>query len=163
MDIDTLIWLWLIGGGVLMASEIVIPGMITFFLGLSALIVALGYKLGFLENIIPGFTTWFIVSLFCVFFLRQFATKALPGDFKFKELDEDFEAFGQVVDVIEDVSVSHSNGRIRFRGTSWQATTSVKLIPAGAKAKIVTRDNLVWIVEPFEKALLDETEPENDE
>ena len=163
MDIDTLIWLWVIGGGVLIASEIVVPGMITFFLGLSALVVALGYKLGFLENILPGFTTWFIVSLFCVFFLREFTKKLLPGDAGYKKIDEDYEAFGQVVDVIEDVSVSHNKGRIRFRGTSWQATTSAKLIPAGDKAKIVTRDNLVWIVEPFEKDQLDENQAENEE
>jgi membrane protein implicated in regulation of membrane protease activity len=161
MDIDTLIWLWVIGGGVLMASELVVPGMITFFLGLSAFVVALGYKLGFLERVLPGFTTWFIVSLFCVFFLREFAKKLLPGDSKYKSIDEDYDAFGKIVDVIEDISVKHTEGRIRFRGTTWKATTSAKLIPAGKKAKIVARDNLVWIVEPFDKVLLDEIQPED--
>ena len=163
MDPSILMWLWIIGGGVLVVSELVIPGMITSFLGLSAFIVALGYKLGLLEGILPGFTTWFITSLFCVFVLREFAKKLLPGDSEVKEINEDADAFGQVVEVVKDISLDHNEGRIKFRGTTWSATSSAKLIPAGDKAKIVARDNLVWIVEPYEPDLLEEIQTDSTE
>jgi len=156
MDINTIMWLWIIAGGVFVASELFLPGLIAAFLGLSAFIVALGYKLGFLEGILPGFTTWFITSLFCVFVVREFAVKLLPGDSKYNEINEDVDAFGTVVDVVEDISVKHDHGRIRFRGTTWSATSSAEIIPAGKQAKIVARVNLVWIVEPYEPSLLDE-------
>ncbi len=163
MGIDTIIWLWIIGGGVLMASEFLIPGMITFFLGLSAFVVALGYKLGFLEGILSGFTAWFITSLFSVFVLREFAKKLLPGDSRYRIVNEDLDAFGKIVKIVEDVRAKDTKGRIKFRGTTWQATTNVKLIKAGEKAKIVARDNLVWIVEPYDELLLEDTQLEIDE
>ncbi len=156
MDIDTLIWLWIIGGGLLIASELFIPGMITFFLGLSAFLVALGYKFGILESVLSGFATWFITSLFSVFVLREFAQKLLPGDSSYKSVNEDMDAFGEIVEVVEDIRAADDKGRIKFRGTTWQATTGSKLIAAGKKAKIVARDNLVWIVEPHDDLSLDE-------
>jgi inner membrane protein len=156
MDAGTLFWIWLIAGGVLMISELAIPGLITFFLGLSALLVSLGYKTGLLDGIIPGFTAWFVTSLFSVFVLREFAKKMFSGESHRKQVNEDLDAFGEIVEVLEDISVENEVGRIRFRGTSWQATTTVPLIKSGSKAKIVARDNLVWIVEPFEASLLDE-------
>ncbi len=145
-----------------MVSELAIPGMITFFLGFSAVLVAFGYKLGLLENLLPGFTAWFVVSLFSVFVLREFAKKLFPGDSRVKEINEDFDAFGEIVDVVEDISVENNDGRIKFRGTTWQATTTIPLIPKGAKTRIVARDNLVWIVEPYEASLLDDLTFEND-
>ena len=145
-----------------MASEIVVPGMITFFLGLSALVVALGYKTGLLEGILSGFTGWFITSLFSVFVLREFAKKLLPGDFYKKLFNEDLDAFGAVVEVVEEVNAANTRGRIRFRGTTWKATTGTGSISAGCRAKIVARDNLVWIVEPCDELLLDQTDPETD-
>lgn len=161
MDMDTLIWLWIIGGGLLILSELFIPGMITFFLGLSAFVVALGYKFGFLGSVLSGFATWFITSLFSVFVLREFAQKLLPGDSSYKAVNEDMDAFGEIVEVVEDVKAADDNGRIRFRGTTWQATTGARLIPAGKKAKIVARENLVWIVEPHDDLLLVDIQTED--
>ena len=161
MDMDTLVWLWIIGGGLLIASELFIPGMITFFLGLSAFVVALGYKFGFLGSVLSGFATWFITSLFSVFVLRELAQKLLPGDSTHKAVDEDMDAFGEGVEVLEDVRAADDKGRIKFRGTTWQATTGARVIPAGKKAKIVARDNLVWIVEPHDELMLDNIQTED--
>ncbi len=158
MDSGTLFWIWLIFGGVMMLSEFVLPGLIAVFMGISAIVVALGYKIGFLEHIYSGFTTWFVTSLLSIFVLREIAQKLLPGDISYNTISEDADAYGSIVEVIEDVRITDTNGRIKFRGTTWQATTSADLIPAGNKAKIVSRDNLAWIVEPFEESPLNQIE-----
>jgi len=155
MNPNQLFWIWLIVGGVLMVAELVIPGLITVFLGIAGVIIALGYKLGLLSEIIPGIIIWFILSLFLVFVLRELIQKWMPGESRHKEINEDTDAFGSIVEVIEDIRIEDSNGRIKFRGTTWQATTSAPLIEKGSKAKIITRDNLVWIVEPYVESLLD--------
>ncbi|MEL6190340.1 MAG: NfeD family protein, partial [Myxococcota bacterium] len=54
--------------------------------------------------------------------------------------------FGQRVLVVEAVS-PHHEGRIRFGGTTWVARTVDEELRPGMYARIVTRDNLVWIVE----------------
>ena len=162
MDPDTLVWLWLVAGGLLVASELIVPGLITIFLGISALAVALCYKFGVLEGILSGFTTWFITSLFSIFCIREFIKKLLPGDSSFKKVNEDLDAYGEIVEVIEDIRIDDAKGRIKFRGTTWQATAAAPLISAGSKAKIVARDNLVWIVEPYEESLLDEMQVDSE-
>lgn len=146
-----------------MASEIVIPGMITIFLGIAAVLVAFGYKTGLLEGILSGFTAWFITSLLSIFVIREMAKKLLPGESTYKHVDEDVDAYGSIVEVIEDIKIENNDGRIKFRGTTWQATTTAKRIPAGEKARIVARDNLVWIVEPYEDYLLDDIQPASEE
>lgn len=159
MGSDTLMWIWLIAGIAFCVSELIVPGMITVFLGIAAFIVAAGYQLGFLENVLSGFTTFFVTSLFSVFTLRELAKKLLGGETRYKKVNEDVDAYGRVVDVIEDVKSIHEEGRIKFRGTTWAATTGVEIIPAGQKAKIVSRDGLVWIVEPYQEDLLEQVSP----
>lgn len=156
MDSNTLMWLWLIAGVGLSLSEFVVPGLIVVFLGMSAFVVAAGYKLGILESVLSGFTVWFATSLFSVFAIREFVKKLFPGEERRKSVNEDAEAYGSIVDIVDDVRSKDTEGRIRFRGTTWQATTSVERIPSGQKAKIVARDGLVWIVEPYEKTPMDE-------
>ncbi len=158
MDSGTLFWIWIIAGALLAASELIVPGMVTIFLGIAAVLVALGYKTGILEGIISGVASWIVISLFSVFVIREMVVKLLPGDATYKHVDEDVDAYGCIVEVIEDVKMEDDSGRIKFRGTTWQATSNAKLIPAGSKARIAARDNLVWIIEPYEDYLLDDME-----
>ena len=155
MNPNQLFWIWLSVGGLLMVAELVVPGLITIFLGIAGVLIALGYKLGLFTEIIPGIIAWFVLSLFLVFVLRELVQKWMPGESRQKVINEDADAFGSIVDVIEDIRIQDSQGRIKYRGTTWQATTSAPLIEKGSKAKIITRDNLVWIVEPYDKNLLD--------
>ena len=71
----------------------------------------------------------------------------MSGDAETQSTDEDFDAFGEVVTVVEAVG-PHQEGRIEYRGTSWQAACYDHTLEAGAKAQIVCRVNLIWIVEP---------------
>jgi inner membrane protein len=64
--------------------------------------------------------------------------------------DEDLDAFGTIVEVTDSIHPDHTKGRIRLRGSSWYATSVSEPIEAGARARVVYRDNLVWVVDPYD-------------
>ena len=93
-------------------------------------------------------TLWFVTSIGLVLGLRSAFTRLLPGTTEQGSTDEDLDAFGELVEVVDQVD--HERGRVRFRGTTWEAQTTSGHLAPGTKARIVARDNLVWIVEPDE-------------
>jgi membrane protein implicated in regulation of membrane protease activity len=56
MSPDTITWLWLLGGIILLASELLLPGLVAMFLGLGALVVALLRWLGLIDSLAYSFT-----------------------------------------------------------------------------------------------------------
>jgi inner membrane protein len=64
--------------------------------------------------------------------------------------DEDLDVFGTIVQVLEPIHPDHHKGRIALRGTTWNATSISEPIEAGQRARVVYRDNLVWVVDPYE-------------
>lgn len=141
-------WVWLIAGIALIATELFIPGLVVFFLGLAAMIVAGLRWIGLLTGILDSFTAWFVTSIVLLLGVRQLVLRWLPSERSFQTTNEDIEAIGTVVDVVHEVSSSDQSGRIWFGGTSWPAVSRQGVIPMGQKARLVLRDNLVWIVEP---------------
>ena len=51
MSPDTITWRWLVGGIILLASELFLPGLVAMFLGLSAMVVALLRWLGVIDRV----------------------------------------------------------------------------------------------------------------
>lgn len=149
MSSDMITWVWFFSGIALIAVELFIPHLITCFLGLAALIVAGLRWVGILQGWPECLIVWFITSVVLLVTLRQFALRWLPSERSFQTTNEDIEAIGTVVEVVREISSSDQNGRVRFGGTSWPAITREGVIPSGRKAKLVMRDNLVWIVEPY--------------
>ncbi|MFC1853986.1 NfeD family protein [candidate division CSSED10-310 bacterium] len=149
-------WIWLIGGILLMLLELLVPGLVVIFLGSSAIIVAVLLWLGFVQGTLTSFTVWVVLSLLQALFLRGLLKKYFPGEKSRLYLDEDDDAYGSLVEVIETVSADHQNGRIRLGGSTWSACCLEGEIPAGNKARIAYRDNLIWYVEPIEHELLTE-------
>ena len=148
MSADAVTWIWFFVGIGLLATELFIPGLVVCFLGLAAMIVA-GFRwAGFFPGLMESFTAWFVTSIVLLVGLRQFVLRWIPSERTFQSTDEDLEAVGTIVDVVQQISSSDQNGRVRFGGTSWPAVTREGVIPAGQKVKLVLRDNLVWIVEP---------------
>jgi membrane protein implicated in regulation of membrane protease activity len=140
---------WIIVGIVLILAELIVPGLVLVFLGVGALAVALLIWLGVIDSWVAALTAWFISSLLLLLVLRSFFQRLMPGDASRQSTDEDLDAFGSVVDVVETIT-PEKHGRIHFRGTTWQAACYEDTIEAGSKARIVFRDNLIWVVEPFE-------------
>ena len=140
---------FLVLGLVLMVLEFVVPGLVVVFLGAAALVIAGATGLGLIEGWYAAFTAWFVTSLVMVLGVRSAFTRFLPGSAVRQLTDEDLDAYGEEVDVVETVTIK-PGGRIRFRGSTWAAQTLQEELPAGTRAKVVARENLVWIVEPLD-------------
>jgi len=151
MDGELITTIFLVGGIVLMIIETLVPGGVSFFLGLSGIIVSALRWFGILESPMGSVITWLFTSVALILAIRPLLMKYWGGDSTYKLADEDVEAMDQVVEVIEDVNPHDSSGRIRFQGISWQAQTLEGKIEAGSKAKIRYRDNVTWIVEPMDE------------
>ncbi|MFO8232424.1 MAG: NfeD family protein [Longimonas sp.] len=155
MDAELLTWIFLLGGVLLMILETVLPGGVAFFLGVGGLLTAGLRLLGLVSDPVVSVLVWMFVSTGLTIALRPLAVRYLGGDFSFAMTDEDAEAMGQTVTVVEPLD-EESAGRIRFRGATWDARTTEGRLPKGAEARILYRDNLTWIVEPVDHAALDE-------
>ncbi len=138
---------WIVAGVVLIVLELIVPGMVLVFLGAGALLVALLVWLGLVQTWVASITTWFIASLVLLLVLRGFLQRFISGDAETQSTDEEFDIYGKVVDVVEAIGPD-KEGRIRYRGTTWQATCYDNTLEAGTKAQIVCRENLIWIVQP---------------
>ncbi|MBF0276933.1 MAG: NfeD family protein [SAR324 cluster bacterium] len=145
MEIIT--WIWLIAGAILLISELVIPGAVVAFLGAGALLIGLGQWAGLIDGWMESFMYWFVVSMGLVIVFRGLVMKMFPSESRIEYDDEDLDDFGKIVDVLEEISFQHENGRIRLHGSTWAATIGKGSIPAGAKARLIERDKLVWLVE----------------
>ena len=138
---------WIVAGVVLIVLELIVPGMVLVFLGAGALLVALLVWLGLVQTWVASITTWFIASLVLLLVLRGFLQRFISGDAETQSTDEEFDIYGKVVDVVEAIGPD-KEGRIRYRGTTWQAACYDNTLEAGTKAQIVCRENLIWVVQP---------------
>lgn len=151
MDGETLTWIFLIGGIVLLASEWIIPSGLSLVLGVSGLLVGILRAIGFLDDPITATLAWLITSGILAVGTLPLIRKYFGGESSSKIADEDFEAMDQIVDVIEPIDHETNEGRIRFQGITWQARSMDGEIPTGTQVRIKYRDNTTWIVEPVEK------------
>ena len=147
MDGELLTWLFLAGGIILMIMELVIPGGVAFFLGISGLAVGLLRFLGLLSDPIAAVSVWLLSSMGLTIAIRPFIKKYLKPESSYKLADEDYEAMDQVAVVTEELNDLDNSGRIRFDGVTWQARSIQGHIPAGKEVIIRYRENTTWIVE----------------
>ena len=147
-------WAFVIGGLLMMVLETVLPGGVAGFLGLGGLVVAGLRALGLLLNPWTALTTWIFLSVGLTIALRPLAMRFVEGDISLSLTDEDAEAMGTEVPVVETVG-EESPGRIRFRGSGWDARSVKGTLPEGATARLLYRDNLTWIVEAADDSDLD--------
>lgn len=155
MDPEIMTWIFFLGGLLLMLLETILPGGIAFFLGAGGLVIAALRAIGLLVDPITAVLTWVFLSTGLTIALRPIAMRYFGGDISMKMTDEDAEAMGQTVKVIEAAG-EESPGRIRFRGAEWDARTVEGRLPKGAEARILYRDNLTWIIEPVDYAQLED-------
>ncbi|MFH5833703.1 NfeD family protein [Halalkalibaculum sp. DA3122] len=151
MDGELLTWIFMIGGVLLMVIEMVVPGGVSFFLGLSGILVGGLRLLGFLTEPTTAVLAWLLSSIGLILLMRPVMKKYWGGESSFKLADEDFEAIDEVVEVVEPVNPDDNSGRIRYQGISWQARTLEGKLHKGQKARIKFRDNVTWIVEPLDE------------
>ena len=155
---DPFVWFWLILGAILVAAEFVAPGLVVVFLGLGAWVVAALADAGIVSTPLAAFGVWGGTSLALTITLRRAAQKLLPAETSRKDVDEDADLEDTVVDVVTDISSDHTNGRIRMQGTTWTARALDKPIKAGQQARLMYRENLIWVVAPVHLIPPKETE-----
>jgi inner membrane protein len=139
---------WLIFGAVLVFGEFILPGLVSVFVGLGALTVALGMYLGLITGLPAQFIVWFISSIVYVFSLRLLVMRWFPSDTMQSNVDEDLDVIGQIAQVIDDIEKG-GVGRVSYAGSTWSAQCVDEIadtIPAGECVEIVGRDNITWLV-----------------
>lgn len=146
----TAIQFWLTFGALLIFSEIILPGLVSAFIGMGAITVAILLKYNYMENIPSQLITWFISSTLYIFTLRLLVMKYYPMDTVKGDINEDDLVIGSVVKVVEDIS--DNAGRISIGETTWSAkSVNGQVIKSGSDVKILKRDNITWLVEPTKK------------
>ena len=139
--------IWLGSGFFLMAIEFLVPGLVMVFVGLGALTVALGMYLGYIDEIVQQFITFFISSIIYLLTLRFLVLRFVPSVTRKENIDEDEEVMGSIVEIVADIN-SGEFGRVEHSGSSWQARAEGdQTILKGEQVKIIGRDNITWIVQ----------------
>jgi inner membrane protein len=133
-------------GGTLMLAELVVPGGVLGWLGLSAFVIAGLHHVHIIEHGPAILAGWGCLSVVLTFVGAAFVQRFVGGEVEKKVFDEDDEAVGAVV-LVEKLVRPHSDeGRILYHGTSWKARSINVEIAAGQEAVITSRDNITWLV-----------------
>ncbi len=148
---DLITLAWLIVGLLLIGGEVIIPGLVAVFLGAAAVLVAGLRYVGLIDSLVASIFVWMGASVGFTYTLRGWMKKYLPAESQRGQINEGITSIGEVVEVLVDVTERDASGRIRYQGTTWPATSTDRVIPKGARARLVARDNLAWIVEPLKE------------
>lgn len=140
-------WIWMYIGAGLMLAEILTPGFVMFFFGLSAATVG-ALVLLLPESFNPSFM-WQLAffSLFSLVYLvtlRRYVKDIFLGDNgKSRALADEF--VGRTGEVSSAIA-PNAPGRVVVGDAEWDAIAAVP-IPAGTKIRVISRKNLTLTVE----------------
>ena len=143
---DSAFTFWLVFGLVLVFAEMILPGLVSVFVGLGALTVAGLLHFNHIENLTAQLGVWFASSTVYIFSLRLLVIRFYPSDRTKQEIDEDKLLVGQLVEVVEEIS-HDGGGRVQFGDTTWKALCEEgERFAVGEKVRIVGRENISWVV-----------------
>jgi len=142
MDMTPVYWLYV--GVALILFEIMTPGLVSLFFGLSALTMAL------IVWLVPGLGQawqWIgfsVLSVLYILLLRKSLKKIFSGKREVSESPDD-EYTGKLAVVTETVAPCKP-GRVEFGGTAWTAEAD-REFSVGVSVKIVGKKNLTFKIE----------------
>ena len=137
--------LWFIFGLILILSEFAMPGIILIFLGLGAWIAAFTSWMEWTPTLTSQMTVFTLVSLISLIGLRRLFTEWFMGLSQSGDARDAEEEFaGKEVKVLSPISAG-SDGKVEFKGASWNARAENSLEP-GNIAIIIQRTGLVLTV-----------------
>jgi membrane protein implicated in regulation of membrane protease activity len=134
--------IWFIIGFLLFVLEFVVPGLILFFFAVGAWIVAI-LSLFIDLSINAQLIIFVISSVLSILLLRKWVKKILYGNKLSTELLED-EFLGKTARAETAISPG-KNGKVEFKGTSWQAA-SEDFIEKGENVIITGNESILLIV-----------------
>lgn len=140
-------WFWWCLGAICIIAEFLIPGLVIMFVGLGALTVGALRYYQVIDSVTAQFLVWFVSTLVYCFTLRLLVIRFYPSDrvkreIRDQEIDQNTEC--DVVITIPKGGI----GRIRHEGATWNARAESEAIQIeeGSKVRIISRDNLTYIV-----------------
>jgi membrane protein implicated in regulation of membrane protease activity len=147
---------WLVLGIVLVVLELILPGLVSVFLGVGALMTSAALSWQWIDTPAQALSTFFVASIGLLLFVRAWIGRFFPSTKIISETDEVQLALRQRVPVVEAIAPG-GEGRISFLGTTWKARFSAgskETAEIGAEVQILGQDNITYIVgfDPAENA-----------
>jgi len=134
---------WLYLGIALIVLEVMTPGLVSLFFGLSALTVAL-IAWWLPTQVVVQWLAFSLFSVLYILLLRKALKKTFNGMKEVSEnIDDGFAGCGAVV--TEAIRVNRP-GRVEFQGSTWVAEANEELA-AGTAVRIIRKKNLTLSVE----------------
>lgn len=152
-------FVWAVIGIACIGMEMLMPGFVIFFFGLGALVTALCSLIPGVDSLIWLQILIFVIfSIFSIVFLRRHFARIFAGSvFDSSRESKDESEAGEFAEVTEKITASRE-GRIRFRGTTWPASSTGADADPGSQVRIVSRNGMIYMVEPVADAPVAEKE-----
>ena len=139
-------WLWIYAGAALMLLELVVPGFVLCFFGLSAATVGvLRFAFGEAFTLTWQLAAFSAFSVLYIVLLRRYLKKVFVGGKVETRTDFDNESVGRAGKVTEAINPPLS-GRVLIGDAEWTAVAD-RAIAAGADVRVVAQNNLTMKVE----------------
>jgi inner membrane protein len=140
-------YMWSLLGILLLIMELFVPGLVIFFFGIGALLVAAVCVFTDV-NINVQLMVFLITSVIFLLALRNWLKGVFSGFIKgrpdMSQNPPDF--IGEKVTVLQAISPVMP-GAVEMHGTNWKARADVE-IPVGAIVEIIGNENLTLVVKP---------------
>ena len=138
-------WLWMYAGAILMLLELLAPGFVIFFFGLSAATVGLlRFALGDVFDTSWQLASFSALSIVYLVFLRRWMKKVFSGTVETSRVDFRNENVGRLGKVTVAVNPPRA-GRVIVGDAEWNAVSESPLA-VGADVRVVAQDNLTMKV-----------------
>ena len=139
-------WLWIYAGSALMLLELITPGFILCFFGLSAATVgALRFAFGGAFTLTWQLAAFSFFSVLYIVILRRYLKRIFVGGKVETKTDFDNESVGRVGRLTEAVRPPLT-GRVMLGDAEWTAASD-RPIEVGANVRVVAQQNLTMKVE----------------
>jgi len=139
-------WLWMYFGALLMLAEIVAPGFVIFFFGLSAMTVGVcRFAFGEAFNGTWQLAAFSVFVILYLAFLRRWMKHLFAGTSEESKVDFNNETVGRIGKVTVAIAPPLA-GRVMIGDAEWSAISDSP-IAVGADVKVIAQNNLTMKVE----------------
>lgn len=141
-------WIWMYIGAFLMLAELLLPGFVIFFFGLSAATVAmLRFMFGDSFSLMWQLAAFSFFAILYLALLRRLMKKIFAGNMETSPMEFGQESVGRIGRVVEAIEPPKT-GRVEIGDAEWTASADAP-IAAGVDVKVVAQDNLTMRVKPL--------------
>ena len=141
-------WIWMYIGAFLMLAELLLPGFVIFFFGLSAATVAmLRFIFGDSFSLMWQLAAFSFFAILYLALLRRLMKKIFAGNMETSPMEFGQESVGRIGRVVEAIEPPKT-GRVEIGDAEWTASADAP-IAAGVDVKVVAQDNLTMRVKPL--------------